>query len=78
MVKTGLKFKNSSPTVAVRRLFPSNTLRPSAAASLLHAATYGLRASLACNQDGGWPVAVRRWPTPIEQAQRVSRGIPGA
>ena len=29
-------------------------LETSAAASLLHAATYGLRASLASNQDGRW------------------------
>ena len=63
MRKSAFSSKNSSPPVAVRRPLPSKTLILRAAASLLRAATYGLRASLAVNQDGGGSVPVRRWLT---------------
>ena len=44
------RLKSSSLPVAVRRGPPRTLLEMSAAASLLHAATYGLRAVHACAQ----------------------------
>ncbi|WP_234451942.1 hypothetical protein, partial [Pseudomonas sp. MF6776] len=43
----------SALTVAVRRLLQRKDVDPCAAASLLHGAAFGLRASLARNQSEG-------------------------